>query len=69
MSCNYVCEGAPISNLPHNNGSPAGSNVDQSLERKPGGAFGNRKQTFDNPTDWQATAPADPHDLASTPAP
>ncbi len=66
-SCQYICEGTPVSNLPHNNTSSG--NVDQSLERKGGGALGNLQQTFDNLTDWKTTAPSDPHDLMSLAVP
>jgi hypothetical protein len=62
----YTCAGAPILN-PHNNLS--GTNVDASLERKPGGSLGNTQNTGDNSTDFASNGTADPHDLASTPVP
>jgi Cys-rich repeat protein len=60
------CEGNAVLN-PHDN-TPA-TNVDASLERKPGGAMGNTADTNDNASDFMATKPADPHDLASAPTP
>ncbi len=62
----YTCFGTPVTN-PHNN-LPATDN-NASLERKPGGSGGNTSDTGDNATDFQATNPADPHDLASVPVP
>jgi hypothetical protein len=61
----YICEGAPISNLPHNNNSTTASNVDGSLERKPGGALGNTQDTDDNASDFVPNASPAPRNLAS----
>jgi hypothetical protein len=65
----YVCEGMALSNLPHDNTGNASSNVDTSLERKPGGNLGNTQDSGDNKADFQVTAPAKPHNLASPAAP
>jgi hypothetical protein len=65
----YVCEGTPVSNLPHNNSTGGSSNTDASLERKPGGAVGNTQDTGDNATDFSNNAAPDPHNLASPPTP
>jgi hypothetical protein len=65
----YVCEGTPVSNLPHNNTTSGSSNTDASLERKPGGALGNAQDTGDNATDFSNNAAPDPHNLASPPTP
>ncbi|MEO8875087.1 MAG: hypothetical protein ABI461_05825 [Polyangiaceae bacterium] len=61
----YTCEGAPATN-PHNNA--AGSNVDMSLERLPGGDGGNGTDINVNATDFRAVT-ADPHNLASPAVP
>lgn len=58
----YTCEGTPVQN-PHDN-TPA-TNVDASLERKPGGVSGNAIDTNDNASDFQANPTPDPHNLAS----
>jgi hypothetical protein len=65
----YDCEGASVSNLPHNNGNSAGSSSDASIERKPGGALGNCADTQVSSADWQPLAPAQPQSLASPPVP
>jgi hypothetical protein len=65
----YVCEGTPVSNLPHNNSSNGSSNTDASLERKPGGALGNTQDTNDNATDFSSGIVPDPHNLASPATP
>jgi len=61
----YTCEGAPVSNLPHNDGSGAASNVDASLERKPGGLGGSCADTGDNAADFAPRAPAGPESSQS----
>jgi hypothetical protein len=65
----YVCEGTPVTNLPHNNSSIGSSNTDASLERKPGGALGNTQDTGDSATDFSSNAASDPHNLASPATP
>ena len=65
----YTCEGLPVSNLPHNDGSGAASNVDASLERLPGGASGSCSDTNDNPSDFAPRSPAGPQSTASAPTP
>ena len=65
----YTCEGAPVSNLPHNDGSGAGSNVDASLERNPGGLGGSCVDTGDNASDFAPRAPAGPESTQSPPTP
>ncbi len=68
-SCNYVCEGAPVSNLPHDNGAsgPPGD-VDVGLERLPGAALGNGQDTGDNAADFQVVA-SSPQGLSAAPTP
>lgn len=61
----FTCEGTPVSNLPHNDTNVPGSNVDQSLERRPGGSLGNCADTADSSQDWQPLMPPNPQDLAS----
>lgn len=58
----YVCEGTPVAN-PHNNTS--GTDVDASLERKPGGDLGNTQDTGDSATDFVTNTNPDPHNQAS----
>ncbi len=62
----YACEGMPAMNA-HDNA--ADTNVDESLERKPGGAAGNRQDTNDNATDFAALTPSNPQSSASDPTP
>ncbi|MEP7123937.1 MAG: lamin tail domain-containing protein [Byssovorax sp.] len=65
----YSCEGVPVSNLPHNDGSGAASNVDASLERLPGGAAGSCADTDDSTADFAPRSPADPQSTMSAPTP
>jgi hypothetical protein len=65
----YVCEGTPVSNAPHTNGSSAGSNVDASIERLPGGALGNTQDTNVNSADFASSNPDTARNLASAPTP
>ena len=65
----YTCEGTPASNLPHDNTTSAASNVDASLERKPGGAAGSGQDTGDSASDFVQVMPSHPEDLASPPTP
>jgi hypothetical protein len=65
----YTCEGTPVSNSPHNDGTSAASNSDVSLERRPGGPDGNGQETADNATDFQSITPARPRSSASGPSP
>lgn len=68
-TCNYVCEGTPVSNLPHDNGlSPAG-NTDVSIERKPGGLLGNGTDTDDNAADFVSAVPSSPQNQTSASTP
>jgi hypothetical protein len=62
----YACEGMPAMNG-HDN--TTGTNVDQSIERKPGGTAGNRQDTNDNASDFAALTPSNPQSSASAPAP
>ena len=57
-SAAYTCRGAAVVN-PHDNTSS--TNVDASLERRPGGAEGNAVDTGDNAADFIVTTPADRH--------
>ncbi|HTA91417.1 MAG TPA: lamin tail domain-containing protein [Polyangiaceae bacterium] len=63
----YTCEGNPVSNLPHDN--TAAGNVDESIERRPGGLAGNATDVNDNASDFQTQAPSEPRGLASPPTP
>ena len=63
----FICEGTPISNFPHNDSNT--SNIDASLERKPGGSGGNVQDTGDNATDFTGNSIPDPHNLSSDPTP
>ncbi len=65
----YVCEGTPVSNLPHNNSASGSSNTDASLERKPGGTLGNSQDSGDNASDFSSGVAPDPHNLASPATP
>lgn len=65
----YTCEGVPVSNLPHNDGSGATSNVDASLERLPGGLGGSCADTGDNASDFAPRTPAGPESTQSPPVP
>jgi hypothetical protein len=62
----FTCAGTPGMN-PHDN--TTATDVNASLERKPGGTQGNTSNTQDNATDFAARTTADPHDLASAPVP
>ena len=62
----YVCEGRPAMNV-HDN-TPV-TNVDESIERKPGGRAGNGMDTNDNATDFAALTPSNPQNSASAPSP
>lgn len=62
----YVCEGRPAMNL-HDN--TAATNVDGSIERKPGGTAGNGQDTNDNATDFAALTPSNPQNSASARSP
>jgi len=65
----YSCEGSPVSNQPHDNSSTATSNVDVSLERKPGGTGGNCTDTDDNTADFDIASPAYPENTQSPATP
>jgi hypothetical protein len=62
----YTCSGTPVMS-PHDN--TTSTDVNSSLERRPGGSSGNTQNTQDNAADFITTTPADPHDLASPPVP
>jgi hypothetical protein len=64
----YVCEGTPISNLPHDGSSQESSSVNASLERLPGAVSG-LQDTGDNATDFHVAMPATPQNLLSPPIP
>jgi hypothetical protein len=57
----FMCEGAPAMN--HS------TNIDASLERRPGGAAGNGLDTDNNLLDFQMLMPTNPQNLASPPTP
>jgi hypothetical protein len=59
----------PASNAPHNNNGGTASNVDQSLERGPGGTLGNDFDTGNNAADFTPLTPANPQNLSSSPTP
>lgn len=65
----YICEGAPISNAPHTDTSTAASNVDKSIERKPGGAAGNGQDTDDTASDFVNNTTSNPQNLMSPATP
>jgi len=65
----YVCEGTPVSNLPHNDTTNGSSNADASLDRKPGGGSGNGTDSGDSAKDFQPLTPASPQSSASAPTP
>jgi hypothetical protein len=65
----YVCEGAPASNLPHDNTTSAASTVDASLERRPGGALGHGADSGASSVDFRAASPTKPEGSTSPPAP
>jgi hypothetical protein len=65
----YICEGVPVSNLPHDGTKGGSSSVDVSLERKPGGAFGNGQDTGDSSVDFQTSIPSNPQSISSPPTP
>ena len=65
----YTCEGTPVSNAPHDNTSSATSNVDVSIERKPGGTGGNCTDTNNNASDFMTQMPATPQNSSSPPTP
>ena len=57
----YTCEGAPFVK------TGCTTNVDRSIERKPGGDLGNCIDTGVNADDFAVIAPSNPQDLASPP--
>ena len=57
----YTCEGTPMEN------PGCTSNVDRSIERKPGGPLGNCIDTGVSLDDFQQITPSTPQDLASPP--
>ena len=67
LSPGFICEGTPVNNLPHNDSNA--SNVDASLERKPGGSSGNLQDTNDSALDFNNNPTPDPHNLSSDPTP
>jgi hypothetical protein len=69
LNASFGCAGTPVSNLPHNNAGGAASNVDVSVERKPGGSLGNCTDTGDNASDFMTQAPATPMNTSSPPTP
>lgn len=65
----FTCEGTPVSNLPHNNGNSVASNVDVSIERKPGAGAGHCTDSGDNSADFITQMPATPMSSADPPTP
>jgi hypothetical protein len=65
----YPCQGTPMNNLPHNDGTGTASITDVSLERKPGGSGGNGQSTGDNSADFTSMVAANPQSLTSAPTP
>jgi hypothetical protein len=63
----FACQGAGVSNLPHND--TTSGNVDVSMERNPGGAGGNGQSTGDDAVDWSVMVTPNPQNLASPPTP
>jgi hypothetical protein len=59
----YTCEGSPFVK------TSCSSNLDRSLERKPGGAGGNATDTGDSANDFQVIEPSNPQNLASPATP
>jgi hypothetical protein len=59
----YTCEGAPITNNPHNNAT--NTNVDASIARSPTGC----SDTDDNATNFTSVSPANPQSSASPTGP
>ena len=57
----YTCEGTPMEN------PGCTSNVDRSIERKPGDPFGNCIDTGSNAVDFWQISPSNPQNLASPP--
>jgi hypothetical protein len=69
MGTPYVCEGTPVSNLPHCGTASASCSVDASFERRPGGTAGNYVDTDDNAADFVTSMPSTPMNLDSDPTP
>lgn len=65
----YMCEGTPVSNLPHCGTASQQCSVDASFERKPGGAMGNYVDTDDNASDFITSMPSTPMNRFSPPTP
>ena len=65
----YTCEGTPVTNLPHNNGTSGLSNTDVTIERKPGGSSGNGTDSGDNSSDFSPATIANPQNLTSPAVP
>ena len=61
----FPCQGAGVSNAPHNDTTGGASNTDASMERKPGGAAGNGQSTGDNTTDFDGNVTPSPQNLMS----
>jgi hypothetical protein len=62
----YTCDMMPVAN-PHDDNDD--TDVDQSIERKPGGAAGNCTNTGDNAADFTISSPSTPENSHSAPAP
>jgi hypothetical protein len=65
----YECQGTPVNNFPHIGTTDPGSTIDQSIERRPGGAAGNGQSTGDNASDFHSLFPANPQNLSDPPTP
>jgi hypothetical protein len=64
----YVCEGVPASNLPHNNTTAGEANTDRSLTRKHGPKASELVDTGNNATDFEMVA-STPRNLGDGPLP
>ena len=62
----YICEGTPLSNLPHNNTTAGASNSDASFERRPAGNLGSCVDSNTSTADFAtALTPATPQNSLS----
>ncbi|HVY47218.1 MAG TPA: hypothetical protein VHB21_15125, partial [Minicystis sp.] len=63
FDASYTCEGAPADNGPHDDSASAQSDVDVSLERRPGDP-NDCTDTDDNASDFVSTSPSTPKNAA-----
>lgn len=66
-SSNHICEGTAFQKAATI--SACGNNLDQSIERKPGGAAGNGQDSNDSANDWAVVSPSNPQNLMSPATP